>query len=135
VVISDLGRLYFDQQKEDPAHLRPVQPPDATIKTVLSLKSRAFVLRAVTLKSGVQTVYVTVHDQTSDALENASVKAVVRFTDGTAQEYVFTTNAQGIGQVTFDFSGQKPGELVTIEVSVNYQGLITATTTSFRIWF
>lgn len=135
VVISDLGRLYFDQQKEDPAHLRPVPPPDATIKPVLSLKARAFVLRAVTLKSGVQTVYVTVHDQTSDALENASVKATVRFTDGTTQEYVFTTNAQGIGQVTFDFSGQKPGELVMVEVSVNYQGLITTTMTSFRIWF
>lgn len=135
VVISDLGRLYFDQQKEDPAHLRPVPPPDATIKPVLSLKARAFVLRAVTLKSGQQTVYVTVHDQTSDALENASVKAAVRFTDGSAQEYIFTTNAQGIGQVTFDFSGQKPGELVTIEVSVNYQGLTTVTTTSFRIWF
>jgi hypothetical protein len=135
VVISDLGRLYFDQQKEDSAHLRPIPPPDATIKPVLSLKSRAFVLRAVTLKSGVQTVYVTVHDQTADALENASVKATVRFTDNTAQEYVFTTNAQGIGQVTFDFSGQKPGELVTVEVSVNYQGLTTTTTTSFRIWF
>lgn len=135
VVISDLGRLYFDQQKEDPAHLRPVPPPDATIKPVLSLKARAFVLRAVTLKAGTQTVYVTVHDQTSDALENASVKASVRFTDGTAQEYVFTTNAQGIGQVTFDFSGQKPGELVMVEVSVNYQGLTTTTTTSFRIWF
>ncbi len=78
---------------------------------------------------------MTVHDQTSDALENASVKASVRFTDGTAQEYVFTTNAQGIGQVTFDFSGQKPGELVTVEVSANYQGLTTATNTSFRIWF
>jgi phage baseplate assembly protein gpV len=135
VVISDLGRLYFDQQKEDPAHLRPAQPPDATIKPVLSLKARAFVLRAVTLKSGQQTIYVTVHDQTSDALENASVKAAVRFTDGTTKEYVFTTNAQGIGQVTFDFSGQKPGELVTIEVSVNYQGLTTVTNTSFRIWF
>lgn len=135
VVISDLGRLYFDQQKEDPAHLRPVPPPDATIKPVLSLKARAFVLRAVTLKSGTQTVYVTVHDQTTDALENASVKATVRFTDGSAQEYVFATNAQGIGQVTFDFSGQKPGELVTVEVSVNYQGLTTTTATSFRIWF
>ncbi len=135
VVISDLGRLYFDLQKEDPAHLRPVPPPDTAIKAVLALKARAFVLKAVTLKNGSQTVYVIVQDQTSDALENASVKAVVRFTDGTAKEYLFTTNARGIGQVTFDFSSQKPGELVTIEVSVNYQGLTTTTTTSFRIWF
>jgi hypothetical protein len=135
VVISDLGRLYFDLQKEDPAHLRPVPPPDAAIKPVLALKARAFVLKAVTLKNGSQTIYVIVQDQTSDALENASVKATVRFTDGSTQEYLFTTNARGIGQATFDFSNQKPGELVTIEVSVNYQGLTTTTVTSFRIWF
>jgi len=135
VVISDLGRLYFDQQNEDPAHLRPVQPADATIKTVLSLKARAFVLKAVTLKSGSQTVYVIVQDQTSGAVENASVKAVVHLSNNTTQEYVFTTNAKGIGQVTFNFSDQKPGELITIDISVNHLGLTASTTTSFRIWF
>lgn len=135
VVISDLGRVYFDEQKEDPAHLRPVQPSDATIKPVLSLKSRAFVLKAVTLKSGQQTIYVIVQDQTSVPVENASIKVVVHLTNNATQEYTLVTNAQGIGQVTFDFSGQKPGELVTIDVSVDYQGLTTTTTTSFRIWF
>lgn len=135
VVISDLGRLYFDQQGEDPVHLKPVPPSDATIKPVLSLKARAFVLKAVTLKSGQQTVYVSVKDQTSDSVENASIRAVVHLSDNSTQEYVFTTNPQGIGQVTFDFSGQKPGELVTVEVSVNYLGLTTTTATSFRIWF
>lgn len=135
VVISDLGRLYFDQQKEDPSHLRPVQPADATIKTVLSLKARAFILKAVTLKSGSQTVYVIVQDQTSGAVENASVKAVVHLSNSTTQEYVFTTNAKGIGQVTFNFSDQKPGDLITIDISVNHLGLTASTTTSFRIWF
>lgn len=135
VVISDLGRVYFDQQKEDPAHLKPVPPSDATIKAVLSLKTRAFVLKAVTLKSGTQTIYVTVQDQTSEALENATVKALVHFSDNTTQEYTFTTNARGIGQISFDFSDQKPGELITIDISVNYQGLTSTTTTSFRIWF
>ncbi len=135
VVISDLGRLYFDQQKEDPAYLRPVQLSDATIKPVLSLKSRAFVLKAVAQKDGTQTIYVTVQDQTLDAVENASVRVIVHFSNNTSQEYVFTTNARGIGQVTFNFSDQKPGELITIDISVNYQGLTTTTTTSFRIWF
>jgi len=135
VVISDLGRLYFDQQKEDSAHLRPVQPLDATIKPVLSLKSRAFVLKAVTLKDGSQTIYVIVQDQTSLAIENASVRAVVHFANDQAQEFTFTTNAQGIGQVTFNFSDQKPGELVMIDISVNYQGVKGFTATSFRVWF
>jgi phage baseplate assembly protein gpV len=135
VVISDLGRLYFDLQKEDPAYLRPAPPPDASIKQILSLKARAFVLKAVTLKNGSQTLFVIVQDQTSNAVENASIKALVRFTDGTTQEYLFTSGAYGIGKVTFEFSNQTPGELVTIEISVNYQGLTTTTVTSFRIWF
>jgi hypothetical protein len=135
VVISDLGRLYFDQQGENPAHLRPVPPTDATIKTVLSLKSRAFVTRAVTAKDSSQTIHVTVHDQTSGAVQNATVKAVVHLANNTTQEFTTVTNANGIGQITFNFSGQKPGELVTIDITINYQGLTTTTTTSFRIWF
>ena len=135
VVISDLGRVYFDQQKEDPAHLKPAPPSDATIKPVLSLKTRAFVLKAVTLQTGKQTVYVIVQDQTSSALENASIKAVVHFTNNTTQEFTFTTNARGFGQVSFDFSDQKAGELITIDITVNYKGLTNTTTTSFRIWF
>jgi hypothetical protein len=134
-VISDLGRLYFDQQGEDRAHLRPVPPPDATIKSILSLKARAFVLKAVTLKSGNQTIYVVVQDQTAVPVESASIKAVVHLSNAVSQEYLFTTNPQGIGQVSFDFNDQKPGDLVTIEISVDYQGLGTITTTSFRIWF
>jgi len=135
VVISDLGRLYFDQQKEDPAHLRPAPPPDATIKPVLSLKTRAFVLKAVTLKSGEQTIYVIAQDQISDAVENASVKAIVHFSNNTIQEYTSTTNARGISQITFNFSDQKPGELITIDITVNFQGLTSSTSTSFRVWF
>lgn len=135
VVISDLGRVYFDLQNEDPAHLRPVPPPNATIKPVLSLKARAFVLKAVTLKSGTQTIYVIVQDQTSEPVENASLRAVVHLANDTAQEYVFATNARGIGQMTFEFSDQKPGELITIDITVDYQGLTTSAIASFRIWF
>jgi hypothetical protein len=135
VVISDLGRMYFDQQKEDPAYLKPAPVVDATINSVLSLKLRAFVLKAVTLKSGQQTVYVIVQDQASVAVENATVKAVVHLSNNATQEYTFNTNARGIGQVSFNFSDQKPGELISIDITVDYQGLNGTTTTSYRIWF
>lgn len=135
VVISDLGRIYFDQQQEDPAHLRPAAAPDATIKPVLSLKTRAFVTKAVTLKTGQQSVYVTVQDQVSNAVKNATVKAVVRFSNNTTQEYTISTNEFGIGQVSFNFNDQKAGDLVTIDITVTYQGLKSTTTTSFMVWF
>ena len=136
VVIADLGRLYFDQQNEDQAHLQPAAPPDSTIKPFVSLKARAFVLKAVTLKTGSQTIYVIAQDErTSQAIAEANVTAIVNLSDGTNQTLSFTTNSVGIGQGTFDFSDQKPGELVTIEVTIDYQGYSTRTTTSFRVWF
>jgi len=136
VVIADLGRLYFDQQNEDRAHLQPASPPDSTIRPHVSLKTRAFVLKAVTLKTGSQTIYVIAQDElTSQAISGANVTAIVHLSDGTNKTISFTTNSVGIGQGPFDFSDQIPGELITIDVTIDYQGQSKKTTTSFRIWF
>jgi len=135
IVITDLGRLYFDQQREDPAHLRPAPPPDATIKPILSLDARAFVLKAVTLKSDTQSIYVIVKDQTGQAVSDASVTAAIRLSDGTIQDLTFSTNTAGMGQASFNFSDQRPGDLLTVSVTVSYQGVSTTTSTSFRVWF
>jgi hypothetical protein len=135
VVISDLGRIYFEQLKEDPSQLKPIDQPDATINPVLSIKVRAFVVKAVTLQSGQQTVYIIVQNQTSKPVPNAIGKVLVKLTDGTSQEFAFTTNSLGIAQITFNFKDQKSGELVPIEVTVNYQSLNSSTKTSFRIWY
>ena len=135
IVLTDLGRLYFDQQKEDPAQLKRLPPTDATIGQIPSLKVRAFVLKAVTLKSGSQTIYVTAQDQVSkEAISNATVSATVHLSNGD-QPHTFFTNSAGIGQTTFTFDDQKPGELITIDITVSYQGVSTTTTTSFRVWF
>jgi hypothetical protein len=135
VVITDLGRIYFDMLKEDPAQLKPVQPQDATINAVLSIKVRAFVDKPVTLSSGQQTVHIVVQSQTLQPVKDANGKIVIHFPDGTATEYFFTTNASGVGSATFSFTDQKQGELVPIDVFVAYHGLSGSTTTSFRIWF
>ena len=135
IVLTDLGRLYFDQQKEDPAQLKPAPPPDATIRPILSLNARAFVLKAVTLNSGTQSVYVIVKDQTSQVVSNATVNAVVHMSDGRDQEFTFFTNTAGVAQTSFNFSDQTPGELITVDIIVAYQDIASTTTTSFRIWF
>ena len=135
VVLTDLGRLYFDQLGEDQAFLRPVRPLDATINSVLSVNVRAFVARSVTRPSGQQTVYVIVQSQTQQAISNATGRATIHWPDGRMEDYFFTTNSAGIGAVTFNFADQKTGELVLIDVVVAYQGLAEKTRTSFRIWF
>jgi len=136
VVISDLGRIYFDQLKEDPAQIKSIESPSPTINPVLSLKVRAFVLKAVTLRSGQQTVFIIVQNQTANPVVNATVKIVVRLPDGSILESApIPTNASGIAKVPFSFSDQKPGELVPIEVTVTFEGITAATKASFRIWF
>ena len=135
VVLTDLGRLYFDQLGEDPAFLRPVSPLDATINPVLSIRVRAFVAKSLTRPTGQQTVYVIVQSQTLQPVSNATGKATVRWTNGQVEEYFFTTNSAGLGMVTFNFSDQKQGEMVPIDVTVVYQGKGNTTRTSFRIWF
>jgi hypothetical protein len=135
VVLTDLGRLYFDHLGEDPVLLRPVTPLDATIDPVLAIRVRAFVARPLTRPTGQQTVYVIVQSQTLQPVSNATGRLTVRWPDGSAQEYFFTTNSAGLGVVTFNFADQKPGELVPIEVAVVYQGKGNTTRTSFRIWF
>jgi len=135
VVLSDLGRLYFEQLGEDPAQLKPVKPLDATINPILSIKIRAFVLKPLTQPTGQQTVYVIAQSQTLQAVSNATGKATVSWPDGRTEEYFFTTNSSGLGTVTFNFVDQKHGELVLIDIVVVYQGLAGTTRTSFRIWF
>jgi len=135
VVLTDLGRLYFDQLGEDPAQLKPVNPLDATINPILAIKIRAFVLKPLTRTNGQQTVYVIVQSQTLQAVSNATGKATITWPDGRTEDYFFTTNSSGLGTVTFNFANQKQGELVPIDIVVVYQGLAGTTRTSFRIWF
>ena len=135
VVLTDLGRLYFDRLGEDPALLKPMSPADATINPVLSIKAYAFVGKPLTRTAGQQTVYVIVQSQTLQAVSNASGKATVHWPDGRTEEYFFTTNRAGLGTVTLNFADQKQGELIPIEIIVVYQGLGSRPRTSFRIWF
>lgn len=135
VVLTDLGRIYFDQLGEDQAALKPITPINATIDNILSLHARAFVQRAITMASGQQTVYIVVQNQTNQAVSNADGKATIHFSDGSAQDYFFSTNSAGLGSITFNFANQAQGDLVPIDILVTYQGLSATTMTSFRVWF
>ena len=135
VVLTDLGRLYFNRLGEDQTQLRPIRTLDATISSVISIHARAFVKNAITQSSGQQTVYIIVQSQTNQPVANANGRATIHFTDHSTEEYFFTTNAAGLGSVTFNFENQTAGKLVPVEIIATYQGLAAKTTTSFRIWY
>lgn len=135
VVLTDLGRYYFDRLGEDPVFLRPVSPLDATINPILAIKVNAFVAKPLSRPTGQQTVYAIVQSQTRQPVSDATGKVTVHWPDGRTEDYFFTTNSSGLGTVTFNFADQKQGELVRIDITVVYQGLGSTTRTSFRIWF
>ncbi|GAB4548872.1 MAG: hypothetical protein Fur002_25850 [Anaerolineales bacterium] len=135
VVVSDLGRTYFDQQNEDPALIPPVKPLDNTIQKVISLQTRAFAWKAVTLASDSQLIFVIVQDQNLQPVTNAACTSIVHWPDGHNESYALTTNSNGVSIISLSFTDQPYGGLVYADVSCSYNSLTGNTTTSFRIWY
>ena len=133
VSVADLGRQYFDQQREDPNLLKPATGNQSG--TIVQLQVRAFVWKAVTLASDQQLVYVIVQDQNLQPVPNAQGTANIHWADGTSGPISFSTNSSGVGIVPLTFVNQPYGKMVNIEIFVTRDGLNTSTTTSFRIWY
>lgn len=134
VSVADLGRPYFDLQKEDSNLLKPVDSNNSS-GNLIQLQVRAFVWKAVTLASDQQLVYVIVQDQNLQPVSGAQGTATVHWADGTTTTVSFSTNSSGVGIVPLTFLNQPYGKMVNIEVHVTKDGLDASTTTSFRIWY
>lgn len=136
VVVSDLGRVYFDKLGEDPGLIPPVLPRDnTTVRTVISLQVRAFVWKAVTLATDSELIFVIVQDQNLQPVTNANCTSIVHWPDGHNDSYALTTNSNGVSIISLSFASQPYGSLVYADVSCTYNGLSGNTTTSFRIWY
>jgi hypothetical protein len=133
VGLAFLGRIYFDQLREDPNKLLPV-PPEQSGR-LLDLKVHPFVWKAVTLASDSQLIYIIVQDQNLFAVSNVQGLAVVRWASGSTETIRFTTNTSGVGIVPLSFTNQPYGTLVKIDILVEKDGVSKTTTTSFRIWY
>lgn len=133
VKLSELGRVYFSYVGEDVGLLAPVKNIDI-VPSILSIKARAFAWKAVTRPTDVQTVYVTVQDQTLSPVKNAIVVATIYFPSGSPRSVTLNTNANGIVIIPFEIANQPPGSLVLVEVEVLFEGLSSKAVTSFRIW-
>ena len=135
VVLSDLGRIYFDKIGEDPALLPSVKPIDNSQSAILKLKTLAFVKKAVTLADDTQTIFIIVQDQNLRPVSNASCNATITWPDKHIDTAGITTNANGIGIIPFTFAKQPYGNLIYTNVSCTYSDLKATTVTSFRIWY
>jgi hypothetical protein len=135
VVVSDLGRIFFDKVGEDPGLIPPVKPLDNTTSSVINLQVRAFAWKAVTLTTDTQVIFVIVQDQNLQPVANANCTTNVHWPDTHTQSIATTTNSNGVGMVPLSFTSQPYGSLIYTDVSCVYNGLNGSTTTSFRIWY
>ena len=133
--LTDLGRIYFDQLKEDPAFLKPSAQGFAGSNLVLDIQVRAFPKKAVTTPSDQQTIYVLVQDQNLQPIPGANGIATIRLPNGEVYSQSFPVNERGVGTVSFNFQNQPNGQLVYVDIAMSYSDLQGTTSTSFRIWY
>lgn len=135
VVISDLGRAYFDKLGEDPALLAPASPLDNAPRVVTELRVRAFAWKAVTLATDTQSFFIIVQDQNLQPVTGASCAVVVNWPNGALDTTTLPSNQYGLAIVSIQFFDQPRDKLVYLNVSCSLDGLTGRTTTSFRIWY
>jgi hypothetical protein len=135
VQLGDLGLLQFQVAGFDP-RLRDPEPPIAQVTvSPVSLRAGATVKLPITGRTGTQTVFVFVADQTNQPIQGASVMFVVRSLEGERAFAMPPTDARGGTAATFDIGNLSPGQTVVIEVKIVYGGLSITTQTSFMPWY
>lgn len=131
VVLTNLGYIYQGKVRQSPTD--PPTTGPKPFKVVL----HAFPARPFVSANSQQTISVIVNNQNGDALEGALVKLVVHTPDGqNISHRLPETNSQGLSQTALAVGPYKPGQMITIDVSVEVQnGGQATTTTYFRIWW
>ncbi len=135
VVLTDLGRLYFDKLGEDPGLLQPMPAVNGAPSSVLTLQVRAFVWKAMTFSNDRQLVFLIVQDQRNQAVAGANCTLQVHWLDGRLETTTVTTNAGGVAIAALNVVNQPYGNLVYIDADCGYNGLTQSATTAFRIWY
>ncbi len=135
VVVSDLGRIYFDKLGEDPGLLSSVKPSNNTNTNIINLQVHAFIWKAITPPTDSQSLFVIVQDQNLQPVANTNCTSVAHWPDGRVESTAITTNSNGVGIVPFSFVSQPYGSLIYFDVDCAFSNLVGSTTTSFRIWY
>jgi len=135
VVLSDLGRVYFDQLVGDPALLEP-KPSNNLPQAAIQLQARVFVAKAIVSPSARQTLYIVVQDQYLRPVPQANVAVTIDFPVGGEERYRLPlTNKDGITQFEFNVGNQPYDTITQVTVEVTQGGLQARTGTWFRIWW
>ncbi len=123
VTLANLGMEYFHVMRENPRMLE-AESGDEIIRSLISLKVRAYPLKSVTSRDGKQTIFVIVQDQTLVPVAGAQITLALRMPSGEEVLHIIgpLTNEKGITSLTFPFSSEEVG-IVQITVKAKRDNL------------
>lgn len=135
VVLTDLGRLYFDKYIGDPELLKS-DPSANSAGDLIKPLARVFVLHSLIGAGESQTVYVVAQDQYLRPLEGAQVGVTLLFPDGTSEFYRLNeTNEFGISQFSFNAADLPAQSVVNVKAEITLRGEEAAAISWFRLWW
>jgi hypothetical protein len=135
VVLSDLGRIYFDKNVANPDLLKS-SPPASINEKLLNPIVNVFVLRSLIGPGDSQTVYVIAQDQYLSPIANAQVGVTLYYPDGSKTFYRLSeTNEFGISQFSFPVDQLDVRTLVKVVAEIGIRGESASGMTWFRIWW
>lgn len=134
VVLTDLGKRYFDFIVGDPDRLKP----EGSFIPGKPRKPQAYAFVAYPLigANRQQTLNVIVLDMYRQPVANAQVWVFTLSPDGRSDPYrAPDTNANGISTVQIPVGPLSPQQIVELDVKVTVNGEETSTKSWFRIWY
>lgn len=135
VVISDLGRIYFDKEVHNTELLKPSQSTSIAGKLINPLVN-VFALKSLAGAGEPQTIYVIVQDQDLAPVANAQVGVTLYYPNGSKQFYrLAETNEFGISQFSFQVDQLEIHTVVKAVAEINIRGESALGKTWFRIWW
>ena len=134
VQTAELGTIYYDWARLDPARLRP-DTGYAQQGTITTLRMSAAVDDPFAPAGGTQRVFVQITDQLGQPTANVSVQMIVHAPDGDQAYTLPPTNARGVTALTFLAGQYAAGTTVNLELLASASGMTASTRTSYLIWY
>ncbi|MDP3449040.1 MAG: hypothetical protein Q8R87_00550 [Anaerolineaceae bacterium] len=135
VVISDLGRIYFDKEVRNPELLKSSQTASIA-STLINPVVNVFALNSLVGAGEPQTIFVIVQNQNLLPVVNAQVGVTLYYPDGSKQFYrLAETNEFGISQFSFQVDQLEVRTVVNAIAEINVRGESASGKTWFRIWW
>jgi hypothetical protein len=135
VVLSDLGKIYFDKVVADPQLLKP-SPPENMAGSLLKPQVRLFARHALIGAGEAQEIYVIVQDQYFRPMAKSQVSVTLTYPDQTEEIYRLTeTNEFGISQFSFPVPQFKVGEVISVQATITLRVETSKGSTWFRVWW